>query len=150
MPRARDLLDRFRPVGTPGAGSPAGVPADRRADALHELAPVFARLHMIDDECESTIRAARDIAARRDAESAAAAADILQRARATAPQLRADASARREAEALRDLVATRAAYDAEAARVLRVVEQRLPAYVDLVVARARERLACLGDSGVSR
>src|SRR5690242_15475142 len=40
----RDLLQRFRPAGAPGAASGAAVPADRVAEATRELAPVFEEL----------------------------------------------------------------------------------------------------------
>ena len=32
MPRSRDTLQRFRPAGTPGAASAAGIPVDRVAE----------------------------------------------------------------------------------------------------------------------
>ena len=44
MPSARDMLQRFRPIGTPGAAAPAGVPADRAAELGRELQPVFDEL----------------------------------------------------------------------------------------------------------
>src|SRR6478736_3127383 len=44
MPRARDLLNRFRPSGTPGAAGAAGVPADHEAGAAEERAALVARL----------------------------------------------------------------------------------------------------------
>ena len=42
MASARDLLERFRPAGTPGAAAPAGVPYDRGAALEDELRPVLA------------------------------------------------------------------------------------------------------------
>ena len=150
MPGARDLLDRLRPVGTPGAASPAAVPADPHEQASQELAPVFARLRTIDAECAATRQTADDGAARTEADSISAAADLVARARAAAPRVRADAAADRKAAAARTLVATRAAAEAEAARVAQSAERRLPAFVDLVVSRARARLASLGASGGAR
>jgi hypothetical protein len=44
MPRSRDILQRFRPAGTPGPASSSGVPADRVAEASAELEPVLALL----------------------------------------------------------------------------------------------------------
>ena len=44
MPRARDLLERFRPAGTPGAAARRGVPADKLSELYDELAPVLALL----------------------------------------------------------------------------------------------------------
>ena len=78
MPRARDFLARFRPVGTPWcAAASAGVPADRVAEAGAELEPLFAML--ADTEAEiDRVRASAD---QRIAEghrlSAERAADVL-------------------------------------------------------------------------
>ena len=46
MPRARDLLARFRPVGAPGTAAPAGVPVDRVAERRRELLPVASGLRL--------------------------------------------------------------------------------------------------------
>ena len=51
MPGVRDLLYRFRPAGAPGPPSAAAVPADRVADRVAELAPVFALLAETETRC---------------------------------------------------------------------------------------------------
>ncbi|HEX7745917.1 MAG TPA: hypothetical protein VF462_11720, partial [Micromonosporaceae bacterium] len=51
MPAVRELLDRFRPAGAPGAASAAGVPADRQTTASAELDPVFAALADVVAKC---------------------------------------------------------------------------------------------------
>ena len=59
MPRARDFLARFRPVGTPGPAASAGVPADRIVEATVELEPLFAMLADTEVKAEG-IRASAD------------------------------------------------------------------------------------------
>ena len=65
MPRPRDLLQRFRLAGTPGAPAAPGVPADRVAEVSAELEPVLARLAAAEQEAERLRTGARDEAARR-------------------------------------------------------------------------------------
>jgi hypothetical protein len=81
-----DLLNRFRPAGTPGAAARAGVPVDRAAEAAAELEPVLALLA----EAESACAAVRE-RARQDAK------DIGERARARADGLLAGPAPRRTA-----------------------------------------------------
>jgi hypothetical protein len=113
MPRARDLLYRFRPAGTPGAASATGVPADRAADLAAELQSLFADLADTQRECAELIRRADDAAAatraadaeqarsrvasareRAGAERAAAGAPIQQRGQAAAAERRRAAQQR--------------------------------------------------------
>ena len=56
MPRSRDILQRFRSAGTPGAATATGVPADRVAELSAELEPVLAQLVSVQQEV-SRIRA---------------------------------------------------------------------------------------------
>ncbi len=42
VPSTRDLLQRFRPAGAPGAATATGVPADRGEERAAELAGIFA------------------------------------------------------------------------------------------------------------
>ena len=44
MTRTRELLERFRPAGTPGAAGGRGVPVDRVAERSAELEPVLELL----------------------------------------------------------------------------------------------------------
>ncbi|SFG73131.1 hypothetical protein SAMN02787118_12726 [Streptomyces mirabilis] len=57
----RDFLERFRPVGTPGA-SATGVAADRTAERAAELEPALAQLT---DGQQGAARGVREGAAKR-------------------------------------------------------------------------------------
>jgi hypothetical protein len=143
MPRARDFLARFRPVGTPGAAVSAGVPADRVADASAELEPLFAML--ADTEAEADrIRASAD---QRIAESqrlaAVHAAEMVAQARLRADAERADAAAKARAVADREAAQQLAAAEAQAARVRQSADERMEAQVAEIVAVVRKRLAGL-------
>jgi hypothetical protein len=59
MPRVREFLDRFRPAGAPGAATATGVPVERRLGLETELAPVFAALAGVQEECAAVCRLAR-------------------------------------------------------------------------------------------
>ena len=68
MPRSRDTLQRFRPAGTPGAASAAGIPVDRVAEASAELEPVLSLLADTQAEVAGLRRAAeREAEQRRQA-----------------------------------------------------------------------------------
>jgi hypothetical protein len=140
MPRARDFLDRFRPVATPGAASELGVPADRVAEVSVELAPVFAALAPVEEETARWRRDAAAEAARRLAAAEAAAEAIVSGARRTAEQERlavaAEAARRGEAEA--DAVLTAAAHDAAA--VAAGAAARMPELLERVRDAMRGRL----------
>jgi V/A-type H+/Na+-transporting ATPase subunit D len=58
MASARDLLERFRPAGTPGAAAPAGVPYDRGAALEDELRPVLALLSPTEERCAAQVHEA--------------------------------------------------------------------------------------------
>jgi hypothetical protein len=143
MPRARDFLARFRPVGTPGAAVSAGVPADRVAEASAELEPLFAML--ADTEAETDrIRASAD---QRIAEghrlAAEHAADVLARARLRADAERADAAAVARAAADQEAARELAAAAAEVARIRQAAEEQVDAQVAEIMGVVRERLAGL-------
>ena len=55
MPQLHDFLERFRPVGGPGAPGSAGVPANRSPELEAELALVLALLDDVDGECARII-----------------------------------------------------------------------------------------------
>jgi hypothetical protein len=93
MPRVRDVLHRFRPSGTPGAATAAGVPVDRAVELAAELAPVFALLEETERECAQVLdRAGHDAAGARarDAERVAA---VVASGRARVEAERASAAA---------------------------------------------------------
>ncbi|MFF0041568.1 hypothetical protein ACFYRG_35975 [Streptomyces mirabilis] len=102
----RDFLERFRPVGTPGA-SATGVPADRTAERAAELEPALAQLTDVQQEAERIRAAANEAAAAVRQDAVRQAAELVAAARERAPEIRRLAAepvlreARREAEALR-------------------------------------------------
>lgn len=96
------LLDRFRPVGSPGPAGPAGVPATDDQGPEAELVPVF-------EELDPTIRQAQDLT---DAASARAA-DTVARARTQAAAL--VEQARMDSGAVRASAAEKVSGEAEAA-----------------------------------
>lgn len=106
MPQLRDILDRFRPAGAPGAAGRAGVPRDRASELAAELDPVLTMLADTDAEC-GRIVARAEHEARRIAELA------RDQAAAIAAEAQQRAEAARSAAAERVLVAAQA--DARAA-----------------------------------
>ena len=105
----RDLLERFRPAGAPGAAASAGIPGDRGRQLQDELDPVLALLADEEQECAVIRRSARDRADRIRTQSASRAAATTAAARQQADAARAEAAARqrrrtqeRAAEELRD------------------------------------------------
>ncbi len=112
-----DFLDRFRPVGTPGAAGPAGVPTKEATGVPAELAPVFAALAdelAMDEQLLAdahTAGAAHVEAAQRQA------GDLIATAQMAAPTARADAAARVVEQVDRDAERELAAAQDEAARI---------------------------------
>jgi hypothetical protein len=143
MARGRDFLARFRPVGTPGAAAPAGVPADRVVEAAAELEPLFAMLADTEVRAES-IRASAD---QRIAEShrlaAERATEVLAQARLRADAERADASARARAVADQEAAQELAAAEAQAALIREAANERMDAQVAEIMTAVQERLARL-------
>ena len=129
MPRARDLLYRFRPAGAPGSASASGVPVDRVAGRATELLPLFARLAETERQC-AFIReqAHRDADAIRVRHSdVARSVAVTANDNVEAERVRAAAQVRQQA----DSAAAAALMDArqEASQLQRRAAQRLPAYV---------------------
>jgi len=141
LPRARDLLNRFRPSGTPGAAGAAGVPVDRAAGAAAELAPLFAALAPTERRCEELLAEAEADARRIRREAEEEAARLVAVAR--------DRQATERAAVLTELRARRsadAAADADAARrqateVRARAEARMAGCVADVVAAVRSLVA---------
>ena len=149
MPRVRDLLYRFRPSGAPGGASLAGVPIDRAATVAAELEPVFGQLSAVESECDG-IRddAGRDVAMIKDRHAGRARA-IMAAATGRVGSERAAAVAR-----MRDLASADAAAELSAARVEATAlrgraAERMPGYVDRVVAMVRVFISDEHRTGVS-
>jgi hypothetical protein len=118
MPGLRDVLDRFRPAGAPGAASAAGVPTDRQASLVAELEPVFTALAR-DEWHAAEVRRVGALYARVLAEQARRQAEAeLAQARTQAPAQRAQAAAdlRQRAEAELADIGEQAGRAAEAVR----------------------------------
>lgn len=140
MPRSRDLLNRFRPTGTPGAAGAAGVPVDHDAGSAAELAPVLAALAATESACDALVAEARARAARvRDAAQVQAQELLADtRGRLGAEQAAVVARAR-ERRAGESAVELRAA-ELRAAEVRSAAEERRAGCVAEVVAAVRVRL----------
>jgi vacuolar-type H+-ATPase subunit H len=143
MPGVRDLLDRFRPAGSPGAATAAGVPADRCAAVTAELEPVLAALARVERTCDELRRDAAEAATRRVTEAHGRARAIVAHAHSEAPSVRAAAAAQRREQAAAEL--TRLVADAEATAddERRRADERLPVLIDRVLAAVRADLAAL-------
>ncbi len=141
MPGLRDVLQRFRPAGAPGAATAAGVPADRRADVTAELEPVFAALADIQQECARVGADGAQRASRLRTEAAEESRTILVRARGEITAERARAVAERVHDAEQELAGIDATADRNAAEVRRRTARLLPGLVEQVVERVRAELA---------
>jgi hypothetical protein len=89
-----NILERFRPVGAPGAAGPAGVPSDDVRGPAWELAPLFDALRPDVEAAQTAIDIAVAAAqkSRRDAETRAA--EIRTEASLEAKAARAGAASR--------------------------------------------------------
>lgn len=135
MPSARDLLQRFRPVGTPGAAAPAGVPVDRVAELSRELQPVFDELAPTVAEV-ARIREAAEAEARVRLERAAEEARlIVDSARRQAEGERAATAARRLRRVERETATALADAQREAAEIARRAHDRSAGYVARILDR---------------
>lgn len=145
MPRVRDLLDRFRPAGAPGAASAVGVPADRRDALAAELEPVFAALQGVIARCAQMRRDAVAECARREEAAAHRARAMLAQARGEAEAERAAAAAtlRRRAQIAADEAQRRAAIRAQEIRESGAAAR--PELVRLAIERARADLAAFAE-----
>jgi hypothetical protein len=134
----REILDRFRPAGPPGAAGAAGVPADRRADAQRELALLFAGLADVERRCADVRDRADRQAVRRAARSQRMAAAIVDEARSEARATRVSAATRAQADARIEAQVIVEHADKAAADLRRSAEGRMPALVDRILERAGE------------
>lgn len=137
----RDLLQRYRPVGTPGAAARPGVPADRAAEVATELEPVLALLAATEDEARRLRAEAREQAHRIREQAAREAEDLVAGARERAAEVRARSAADARAAAAPDgELLVEAARD-EAHRMKDRAAALMPEYVDRAVATALSGIA---------
>ena len=119
------ILDRFRRA--------AAVPAGVADDLARELAPVFAALDAIEEDCRRAHAEAVAAAERRVAAARADAAVVSARGRERAEAVRAAAEAERRRAREAEAQALRADSEAEAARIREEGADRIPALVAAVV-----------------
>ena len=143
MPQWQNVLDRFRPAGTPGAAGRPGIPADRSADAAAELTEVLALLDDAQEEAARTRQAATDRAQEIRRAAQRQAAELVAKARHDAERVRAqsEADALREASAGEDDL--RRQTEDEIAQLRRRADERLAQDADTVAAEARRWLDAL-------
>jgi hypothetical protein len=131
--RLRDLLDRFRPVGSPGAASPVGVPADRGAELTAELEPIFTTLAEVERAC-AALRSEAAVAAERRRQAARAEAEaVVAAGREHAAQERAGAAVGAQQLAAEQAHAQLAGSSLEQSHLRARATERMPAFVDQVV-----------------
>lgn len=140
MPSARDLLQRFKPVGTPGPAARRGVPADRVTELAAELEPVLAMLSETAAEADR-IRAegAREAERRRTTAKELARVNLASTASLAAAD-RAEAATRLSRAATAETAETLRAAEQAVGELRQRAAARLPALVDEVVAAVRSGL----------
>ncbi|BCB75087.1 hypothetical protein GCM10022251_35480 [Phytohabitans flavus] len=140
MPGVRDLLERFRPAGGPGAAT-----AHRREAVAAELEPIFAALARTERECDELRDTAASEAEQRGADSAARVRAVLSTARADAPAERARAAARGWAAGTADLDRIEAAGQSTARDEQHLGGEQMQGQVAAVLAAVHADLASLGE-----
>jgi vacuolar-type H+-ATPase subunit H len=150
VPAVRDLLERFRPAGAPGAATAAGVPADRRATVEAELEPIFGALDEVTRQGEETRLTASRAADHRLADAQQQARAIVARAATEAEAERAAAAAQLRSRAAREVAEIAAGAAAAAHAVRRDGEQTHPQLLVRVVERVRVELAAVGLNAAQR
>lgn len=141
MASLRDLLQRYRPVGTPGAAARPGVPADRAAEVATELEPVLALLAGTEDEVRRLRAEAREEARRIREQAARQAEDLVAGARERAADVRARSAADARAAAAPDGELLVDAARDKAHRMRERASALMPEYVDRAVATALSGIA---------
>lgn len=138
---AVSILDRFRPVGAPGAAGSAGGAETPATGPAAELAPVFALVQSDLDAAARTVARARARAAD-SVDAAAREAEVaVQVARDAAVGERASASARVLAEAGDVERSQLATARAEADRIRAASTSAIPGLVAEALDRMRRRLS---------
>jgi cell division septum initiation protein DivIVA len=149
VPQWQNMLDRFRPAGTPGAAGRPGIPADRSADAAAELTAMLALLDDAQEEAARTRQGATERAQEIRRAAHRQAAELVAKARDDAESVRAQS----EADALREAGADeddmRRQTDAEIARLHQRAGERLAHDADTVAAQARGWLDALVRSAAA-
>jgi hypothetical protein len=132
-----DILRRFRPAVAPGPAGPAGVPADRVAEAEAELAVVFEALAPTVQEAQQLRGQAKSEADHRRHAAVEEAEHLIADARGHLDAVRADAAASQLAtvDETRGRL-EREAHDSAGALTTRA-ETRLPGVVARVVGEIR-------------
>lgn len=145
MASTRDLLQRFRPAGAPGAATATGVPADRVEERDVELEPVFRLLEDAVAEAARIRREAAVEAERRRRRAHETAVALVAVASLEADSLRADAvsGAQQVISATARTSAEGAATNAQ--RIADRARRTLEADVAEVVTRVRSALADIPD-----
>ncbi len=149
MPSTRDLLQRFRPAGTPGAASATGVPADRRDERAAELAGVFAALATAVEESDRVRREALAEAERRREAARAEATAWVAMARREAEAQRAQAVAQAHDEIATSARGSVAAAEQRAREIECAADRTRPQDVASVVAAVRALALQGGRAGVT-
>lgn len=140
MPRARDLLQRFRPAGTPGAAARRGVPEDRIAALSAELEPVLGLLSGSVEQGRRIRDNARASAEHRRRTAIEQAQALVMAAGGQAEPIRAEAGTRISRTAAREAAADLANAKDTASELRRRGAQRIPDLADQVAAEVRARL----------
>ncbi len=147
MPSVRDLLNRFRPAGAPGAATAVGVPGDRRDSVVAELEPVFAHLADVVRHCDELRREAAAAAADREAAAAERGRVIAASARADSAADRASTAATLRAEAADAARRALARAEGEARQVRHDGDARRVGLVARAIDLVRAELRTFGSDG---
>lgn len=140
MPRSRDILQRFRPAGTPGAASSAGVPADRVSEMAAELEPVLALLSATQEEASRVRNVAEHEVDQRRGRAMVRASGIVAAAHREAAAERAEAALRVSREVEEENAVALVEAEHTAAAVRRQAAERTPDYLDRVLGATRAAL----------
>lgn len=135
-----DILRRFRPAVAPGPAGPAGVPADRSAEAEAELAIVFEALAPTVQAAQQLRDRAQTEADHRRREAIQEAERLIADARGQLDAVRAEAAASR----LTTVDETRARLDREAHDAAGALTTRAEARLSDVVARVVGEIRATG------
>jgi hypothetical protein len=131
-----NFLERFRPLGAPGAAVSSGSPASDVPDPATELAPVFAALAPTIEQCDSIVAEAHRTADSEIADARERAAGAKARARGDIGAEQAKAAAR----VLEEYSATEAAVLEEAAKDAAETRETGAARVDDLARATVDRL----------
>jgi hypothetical protein len=140
MSRARDLLQRFRPAGTPGAAARRGVPEDRIAALSAELEPVLVLLSGSLEQAGRIRDEGRAAAEQRRRAATEQAQSLVSAARGQAEAVRAEAASRISRTAAREAAADLADAKDTASELRRRGTERVPDLADQVAAEVKARL----------